>query len=299
MLFILIFIALRFDISNYAKPPDIQPVALHEQNTDIKTENADSQVSKAPLHLAANALDEHQPTGKCCAEHPYDPREDTAYRTYLWATIAGVAGGFIGIFILICQSILLRRSVEAAHKGADALMDSEGAVLKIDEGALGINGAKSRVSHRIHNIGRTIATIITAEQAVQLGASPDSPPNPSLYEETEISIPSEFYLPAGEHTGVTNYLSDRSGLTGKEALGTLEQPVVARLITDEEYTELTKRTKTLWSYGFVRYRDVFKRVYELRYCQRFEPNMAMPPNFIVAGPPEFNRLTRYIAKEKH
>jgi hypothetical protein len=276
-----------------------QPQAPHAQKETQHPNNGESRSAQvSSVSASVGRSDKETPAHQAEDANAYDPRKDCLYRWYMRATIFGVLGGFIGIGLLIWQSTLLRHSVNAAHKGADALMDSEGAVLKIDEGAYGRDGGKSYVGHRLHNIGRTIATIITGEQAVQLGPSADHPPNPALYEETGISIPADFYVPAGEHTGITNYLTDRSGLTGKAAMGTVEQPIRARVITDEEWEELTKRTKTLWSYGFVRYRDVFKRVYELRYCQRFEPNMAKPPNFMVAGPSEFNRLTRYTEKKR-
>jgi len=43
----------------------------------------------------------------------YDAGKDTLYRHYLLATIVGVAGGFGGLIVLIWQTILTRRSVNA------------------------------------------------------------------------------------------------------------------------------------------------------------------------------------------
>jgi hypothetical protein len=74
---------------------------------------------KAPAHQQENA-------------NFYDQRNDRLYRWYLRATVVGVAGGFIGIFLIFWQSILLRRSANAALLNAKALMNAERARLAVD-----------------------------------------------------------------------------------------------------------------------------------------------------------------------
>jgi hypothetical protein len=266
---------------------DTPPITQQEQS------NVPSASQDVSIDECIGCFIENAPTHHKEEADAYDPRNDPLYRRYLWATIIGVVGGFIGIVILIVQSALLRSSVKAAHKSADAHMDSESAVLTVDDGELVRIGSRLYVNCSIHNRGRTVAIIFAFEETLQFGPDQENPPNPALYQETGISIPSDFYVAAGASSPFRSFLTDRSGLSGKAALGTQEKPARFEEFTDADLEQLKNRTKTLWSYGFVRYRDVFKRSYELRFCQRYEPAMAGPKTFIVAGPPEFNRLTRY------
>jgi hypothetical protein len=48
----------------------------------------------------------------------YDPTKNFLYRCYLGATIIGVVGGFVGIGILVWQTIVTRRSANAATDAA-------------------------------------------------------------------------------------------------------------------------------------------------------------------------------------
>jgi hypothetical protein len=53
----------------------------------------------------------------------------------------------------------------------------------------------------------------------------------------------------------------------------------------------------IYAGGYFRYRDIFKRVFERRYCYRFvvyDPIPAVGPKgeMRIAGPPDYNRLTR-------
>jgi hypothetical protein len=59
----------------------------------------------------------------------YDPTQDRAYRAYLWATILGVVGGFLGVGVLIWQTVLTRRSANAARDAASAAKISAEAVI--------------------------------------------------------------------------------------------------------------------------------------------------------------------------
>jgi hypothetical protein len=66
------------------------------------------------------------------ANPPYDPLSDTLYRGYLLSTIIGVAGGLSGVGLLLWQTVLTRRSADAAKDtalaaklGAEAVIRSE------------------------------------------------------------------------------------------------------------------------------------------------------------------------------
>lgn len=51
----------------------------------------------------------------------YDPTNDTLYRWYLGATVVGVAGGLMGVGILIYQAIKLKQTVESATEQSKAM----------------------------------------------------------------------------------------------------------------------------------------------------------------------------------
>jgi hypothetical protein len=66
-----------------------------------------------------------QPEVETAQQQPYDAKSDSLYRAYLRATIIGVAGGLIGIGILVWQVIITRTAANAAKSSADALVASE------------------------------------------------------------------------------------------------------------------------------------------------------------------------------
>lgn len=237
---------------------------------------------------------ENKPTHHSEEAITYDPRNDLLYRRYLWFTIIGVIGGIFGLGILIVQSALLRSSVKAAHKSADALMDSETAFvsIKADKVILTHEMGKTYVTYPLANIGRTVAFIFSGESLLQLGPDSMAPPDPSLYGWLGDNLPADFLLPGNGSSNSMTFLS----IPGEPAPGTTKEPFTAKRVSSDEQLKIQSRLLTLWSYGFVRYRDIFGRKYEMRFCHRLEPMLAPQPGFIVAGPSEFNRLTRYTEK---
>src|ERR1019366_5193446 len=77
-------------------------------------------IAAAAVSLAAQALS------------PEPARQDPLNHWSLLATIIGVVGGLIGIGLIFWQSVLLRRSANAAKQGAEALMNSERAWVMVD-----------------------------------------------------------------------------------------------------------------------------------------------------------------------
>ncbi len=84
----------------------------------------------------------------------YDPRTDTLYRGYLWATVIGVFGGFLGIGLLTWQSILLRQSANAAKVAAEAAERSANAA--VDNVKIFISKERARLSVHLKKEERDI-----------------------------------------------------------------------------------------------------------------------------------------------
>jgi hypothetical protein len=281
----LLLLAFLLLVQQPSKPPDAPGKAKQSENSSPEA------VQVAAPSQGVGSASEERPTHHSEKADQYDPRKDCLYRWYMRATIVGVLGGFVGIALLIWQSILLRNSVDAAHKSADALIDSEAAFLTVEgqEFALITDAARTFVKYPVCNVGRTVALVFGGEDFLQIGDDPENPPTPSLYEEKR-ERPTDFYLPAGKPSPCTTFLSE----TGQPIYdSTKKEPFKASRMTAIDQENINNRSKTLWSYGFIRYRDTFKRAFELRFCHRYEPTLMPNPGFIVAGPPEFNRLTRY------
>jgi hypothetical protein len=281
MLFILIFIALRFDVSNYSKQPDIQPIALHQQNAEVKTENAQSDVNEFSIPLAANALDEQKPATKCCAEHPYDPREDTPYRIYLWATIAGVGGALFGLIFLV-------KSANAAKENAKAIMDSERAWIVATPTEWN-PPLRSYAPHQLRgqnvfrvkfvNVGKTPARIINASlKYILVNSLEDLPAVP-------VDSPSD---PQPRIIVAPNMGADPKEFIGAAAI--LEQP--EGMLSADEHTAVYKGEKILYAFGFVRYLDVYEKERETRFGYKFSVGDALSHGgFQQDGPASYRRTT--------
>jgi hypothetical protein len=66
-----------------------------------------------------------EPQAKSKEEQAKEDSLDLLYRRYMRATIIGVCGAFIGLVILIWQTVLVRRSANAALLNAQAVINSE------------------------------------------------------------------------------------------------------------------------------------------------------------------------------
>jgi hypothetical protein len=143
---------------------------IGEQNASRETSQGQQKVpSRAPVVSIGERMggfQEGAPTHQQENANLYDPRNDRLYRWYLRATVVGVVGGFIGICLIFWQSILLRRSANAALLNARALMNTERARLAVDielakHGGM-IQGDQDftvNFTVRCSNIGRTPAWI--------------------------------------------------------------------------------------------------------------------------------------------
>jgi hypothetical protein len=235
----------------------------------------------------------------------YDARQDPLYRAYLVFTILGVIGGIGGVITLICQTMLLRSTAAATQKSLEAYMDSQSGVLSVveNEFILGNDSSNSYASCRVHNIGLTAVTVFASENLLQVGRSKDVPPYAVLFDvpdeivkSPDYCVPPDNNVPQGGSAGAKfiAMLStvDRSTI-GMANSGGKYKPI---RLTGPEMDELRMEGKFLWCYGFVRYRDLFKRNFELRYCLRYYPALMPNGGFGFAGLPQFNRVARYEPK---
>lgn len=264
-------------------------------------DNIEQSAKYVVLHQSTGGTDKKTDTHNPKYQYQYDPRDDGAYRKYLWATIVGVVGGVFGLCVLIYQSHLTRESLKASHKSADAVMDSEMAILWISarEVRLRQDGRALLAVFNVHNIGRTAAIVFAGDHVFHMSEDEMAPPLPQIFDLTdEFSAPtSEAYFPPDadmprKENGATDCIAlfstvENSPL-GKRSEGSTFPP---HQLTEDEWKAVRQEKKFLWCYGFVRYRDIFKRKFELRFCFQYAPNLAPEEGFVTRGPEQFNRLS--------
>ncbi|MGA7219310.1 MAG: hypothetical protein WBX38_13390 [Candidatus Sulfotelmatobacter sp.] len=121
MRFVIVAFLLFPSIFQQANPsaPAANP-GIEKRDAGKKAENSQQYIPDKPLlTVTAGSLEKSQPATQNKQDNAYDPRNDTAYRAYLWATIIGVAGAIGGVAVLFRQTRLLRRSVELASETAE------------------------------------------------------------------------------------------------------------------------------------------------------------------------------------
>jgi hypothetical protein len=158
-------IALGQHVTERVQDSKSQPTTVEKKQSNEKTTKiSNAEGNKTTPSLCSGCLVKAQPQAPSDPRNSYDPRNDALYRWYLRATVAGVAGGFIGIGLLFWQVILLRRSTNAATDAAktstataEALKSSERAHVGIE--LTSIRPAAQGFSFAVTHFGRSRALI--------------------------------------------------------------------------------------------------------------------------------------------
>jgi hypothetical protein len=200
-------------------------------------------------------------------------------------------------------------AADASQKSAQALMDGERAWLLVDnleipldpisiaitqagdgpvhiDGILGLSFAG--VTFHVLNYGKTPGTILSVNARLEIGSSRDVPPSPKdVYEESPLGplialATGQKVDPVEEH--VVPQGGDRVELAPLFTFGSR--------LTAERVTRIKNDADFLWAYGVVRYRDVYERRHETRFCYRY----IVPPeepliHFCLRSPEAYNKAT--------
>jgi hypothetical protein len=181
-----------------------------------------------------------------------DPAQDSLYHAYLLATIIGVIGGWIGIFIVGIQTAQSRKAADAAKEAAlaaknqsEAVINAERAWIMADLGwdltSLKIAYLNGNEGHAIavslalncRNEGRSIAWI--TERWVDMRGYDRIPNHPDF-------SPEERLVDRGVQPLAPNK----------------ELPERARVSLSMRGTEADRSRLTIVIYGYVRYRTIFE-----------------------------------------
>ncbi len=203
--------------------------------------------------------------------------QDALYRWYLWATIIGVIGGFIGIGVIYWQTKLVRKSADAAKEAALAAKVNADAVVNAERAwvfaAMEKHGPES-FSLKFTNHGKTPAEVTDIKKREtwtelldpdkrELPVPPDYGPETKLAQ-PRIIVPGKFFVYEG-----TN---------------------LATVLPEEIYTELKQSRKRYFICGRIQYRDLIDRtkIRETGFCYFWSPLL---DEFIIGGPSEYTYYT--------
>jgi hypothetical protein len=205
---------------------------------------------------------------------------------YVLATVVGVIGGWVVLGVLIWQTILTKRSANAAKMSADALIHGERAWLLIDDveqpflvpPESQVNTQQPQLAHcffYFKNFGKTPAKMIAWRAELQIGESADKP---SM--ETAFDVSSEGFGPAMIPPG--DPMPEEARL-------------VSGFITAQQLSDITvQKTRFLWLCGIIKYEDVFRGDVEhvTTFCYLYETRLnTLTPLWRIAGLSERNKAT--------
>ena len=194
-----------------------------------------------------------------CLVQQYDAGNDRLYRAYLAATIVGVFVGFVGLVFLVYQTVLTRRSANAAKASADALIGAERPWILLSKASLEFDHIQHSddapvigprwhavVIFTITNVGKTPAIVNGVGGGVELVADLSHP-----FQNIE-------YNYKGEGRRIIGPGQDETVRFVMEA--SVEQKELAAI----QQGKLTGRY--LMAFGNIEYRDTFEEDHVSRFC---------------------------------
>ena len=203
----------------------------------------------------------------------YDPRQDILYRAYLWFTVLGVLGAFVGLWVISRQTKVAAQAADAARLSAQAVINAERAwitvTIKWQQNVKAVFNVDSTLS------GNTLTPFITCvckndgntpawitEKGICLKLVNVIPKEPDF---SEIDIFQHEMQPIGAGQDDSGYRLEKS------CAGTQED----------------RLKSTFLVYGRIRYRTIFDNAAETRFGYVITPmsNLERLP----AEYPEYNK----------
>jgi len=209
-----------------------------------------------------NCCPVEQPQSNTQEEKAKEATLDRLYRRYLGATIIGVVGGFIGIGLIVWQTILVRRSANAARLNAEAVINSERAWLLIEEIRLSDLPADTAalipqpVSYavRVRNYGGSPAFVTEAQCKLESRAlrdASDKPLDERIYEVEEKR--QQRIVPPGEDFWLKPWDTKFLSPAEIDAINCIGQ-----------------ERAFFFAHGIIKYVDAFNRTHHTRFNYRYD-----------------------------
>lgn len=272
--------------------------SIEERDAEKKTDSNQHPASDKTLpNIPSGALNKAEPTATAEPRKSYDASNDTLYRIYLAATIVGVAGGFLGVGILIWQTVLTRRSANAARDAANAAKTSSEAIINSERPWLFIkittsdtetdeNGIVKHLGFSVsfQNYGKTPAEVVFFDQHPDCIKDPDDMRfTPKYRLEGNVMVNTRM-IPPGEtwRDPGWSYFSPES------------------FLLEDQWKDIRGSRQRLVYWGRLQYRDLIeqsKTIHELKslgtihetcFCYFWSPALN---EFLVCGPWGYNKHT--------
>jgi hypothetical protein len=232
--------------------------SVNERDSQVKTDNKQTDPSSnAPPQISVHSLVVREPQARPEQHNAYDPRHDSLYRAYLWATILGVAGAVLGIIILIRQTRITRQAANAAKDAADAALLQAKILLKAERAYLMIRVIFSheRYSIDVVNEGRTPGEILSYDRDRDQRRERYIAGN---YQYEGRELPDPIVLPHNVSHRIDSW--------------------ALRDIPHQMMTEIQQRELFLIYHGQVIYRDISGETHTTRYCLLYGPETGLQPH---------------------
>jgi hypothetical protein len=213
------------------------------------------------------------------------PWTDSFWSNWLLLVVSAFAvlAAFRSLGALREQNETNKVAAEAAKQSADAVMDAERAlILILWDNMIHINpeapnGVPSHAFQwRFQNVGKSPAFIERISSCfIALKSLDDLPIEPE-------------YLPPRE------LIFESEPLLARRIYGPIYSPLESKLTFDELERDHRSKKCFLYAYGFVQYRDAYRRLHETRFGLTYEsaPTLRREyDRFYLAGPPAYNRYT--------
>jgi hypothetical protein len=247
----------------------------HDNSEKLPNATPSSVRLQSPAHLEVE-----QPKSESKGKNGKGDAEGCLYRAYLWATIIGVGGGWVGIFLIIWQARIAKRAADAATKNALALMNAERAWLlleKIEVPDIRPDSTikrKATFHYMFKNYGKTPAFItklvVQFKRYTSLYLLPD---DPEAVEPNRIIAIPEGGIAVPPNNSTTEMSEDLAA-----------DPV----LSEQEILSLHSGTLFLYASAFLRYTDVYGREFTSAFGAWYRIKERM---FMRWGPPAYNKHT--------
>jgi hypothetical protein len=268
-----------------ANPASSTQTGLKKHGTQRPATEARDKISDKPdaKEVASNCADVNKPAPNPENGDPYDASKDTLYRRYLWATIIGVAGAVLGIFVLARQTIV-QMDAQRGWVIANQISNPPNPLFN-PETPFYTPG----VVFIVEFIGNSPVKVLSEKFRCRIvpAKAATTPPEPDLEKIPVYGKPmfegSSVYPPGGQKIA-------------------LNIPLESGPLDVKQFEDLKFSRAFLCAYGRIDYLDAFKRKRMTQVCVIYnfawggvatspDGTVLNPPGFRMGGPEGYNEVT--------
>ncbi len=256
-------LTISLHVGAQGRPPNTDPPANSKAGSSVKEFNAGQKTDESeqahpagpqvtPCNQAAPCHVIEEPQAKSEEQQTNDKSLEVLYRRYMWATIWGVAGAFIGLGIIIWQTAIARTTANAAKESADATIVGQRAWIMAE-----VEPDSEKWSDRRLHVLQGSGTSGDSTAIYALVVCTNLGKSPAWIDEIRAKFEIAKTLPV-----IPNFEAAEHIETGTIPLGMAEGgaiPYIQKLPWTAIAVGHQELGKMNVIYGFVRYRDIFQK----------------------------------------